>query len=100
MWWNRLIKRRIKLQFITEWSERKRDRMQMESFYYEAINSILNDNTAGIKTSTKLKELKAKIVCLRGVEQQKRLLDLGDMDRLTTETPSIFHLTRTKKDKK
>jgi hypothetical protein len=97
MWWNRLIKRRIKLQFITEGAERRRDRKQMESFYYEEINSILRDNTTGTQTTTKLKELKAKIVRLHGIEQQKRLLDIGEQDRLTTEIPSIFHLTRTKK---
>jgi hypothetical protein len=69
----------------------------MESFYYEAIHSILRDNTTGTPTSTKLKELKAKIIRLHGVEQQKRLLDIGEQDRLTTEIPSIYLLIRTKK---
>jgi hypothetical protein len=100
MWWNRLIKRKIEQQFTTEGAERRRDRVQMETFYYEAINSILRDDTVGTKTTTKLKELKTKIVRLHAVEQQKRLLDIGETDRLTTETPSISHLTRTKKDKK
>jgi hypothetical protein len=96
MWWNRLIKRKRK-QFTTEAAERRRDRVQMETFYYEAINSISRDDTVGTKTTTKLKELKAKFVRLHAVEQQKRLLDIGETDRLTTETSSIFQLTRTKK---
>jgi hypothetical protein len=37
----RHIKRKRKQQFTTKGAERRRDRMQMETFYYEAINSIL-----------------------------------------------------------
>jgi exonuclease III len=72
MSWNRHIKRRIKQQFTSEGAERRRDQEQMETFYYEAINSILRDDTVGTKKTTKLKELKAKIVRLHAVEQQKR----------------------------
>jgi hypothetical protein len=69
----------------------------MESFYYATINDILRDEKIGQRKITKLRELKAKIIRLQSQEQQKRLLDIGDADRFQVETPSIYHLMRTRK---
>jgi hypothetical protein len=62
LWWNRMVKRRIKMIFVTEGAERQRDRRTMESFYYAAIRSILYDEVTSTTNITKLNEPKAKMV--------------------------------------
>jgi hypothetical protein len=96
MWWSRLNKRRIKQLFIAERAEKKRDRKQMDEFYYAAINSLLIGNTVGAATATKLQELKTRIVRLHGANRQQRLIDTDEEDSLNDETPTIFHIMRTK----
>jgi hypothetical protein len=61
MWWSRYVKRRIKITFIAECAERRRDRQQLENFYYEMMNDIIRDNCVGPATTTKLKEIKARM---------------------------------------
>jgi hypothetical protein len=68
----------------------------MESFHYATINDILRDGKIGQQKITKLRELKEKIIRLQSREQQKRLLDIGEADRYQVETPSIYHLMRTR----
>jgi hypothetical protein len=97
MWWTRLVKRRIKQLFIAEGAEQKRDRRQKVELYYAAINSLLRGNTIGAATATKLQELKARIVRLHGANRQQRLIDTDEKDSLNDETPTIFHIMRTKK---
>jgi hypothetical protein len=71
MWWSRYVKKQIKLTFIAEGPERRRDRCHMENFYYEMLNNILGDDKVGPNTTTKIQEIKARIVHINGVEQQK-----------------------------
>jgi exonuclease III len=97
MWWTRLVKRRIRQLFIAEGAERKKDRRQMEEFYYAALNSLMSGNMVGPATLTKLKELKAKILRLHGLSRQQRLIDTDEKDSLNAEIPTIYHIMRTKK---
>jgi hypothetical protein len=46
----------IKQLFIAEGTKRKRDRKKMESFYYEAIYSILKDENLRKTKTTQMKE--------------------------------------------
>jgi hypothetical protein len=71
MWWNRYIKRRIKITFIQEGGERSKDRRNMENFYYAAINSILQEGLGTTTNITKLNRMKAKILRLQSNELQK-----------------------------
>jgi endonuclease/exonuclease/phosphatase family metal-dependent hydrolase len=100
MWWTRCVKQRIKILFTMEGAERQKERRNMESFYYAAINEILRDGKIGQPKITKLKELKAKIIRLQSKEQQKRLLDIGEADRYHVEKPSIYHLMKTRQRQK
>jgi hypothetical protein len=97
MWWPRYVKRLLKTTFIAEEAERRRDRQHLENFYYEVMNDIIRDNQVGPATTTKLKEIKARIVRLHSEEQQKKLLDIGIEKRVPTEKPSIYHIIRTQK---
>jgi hypothetical protein len=94
MWWSRYVKRRIKITFIAEGAERRRDRQQLENLYYEVMNNIIRDNCVGPAT-TKLKEIKARIVRIHSEEQQIKLVDIGIADRMPTEKPSLYHILRT-----
>jgi hypothetical protein len=55
MWWSRYVKKQIKLTFMAEGAERRRDRCQMENFYYEVLNNILGDDKVGPNTTTKIR---------------------------------------------
>jgi hypothetical protein len=68
----------------------------MEEFYYAAISSLLKDNTTNDATSTKLNEIKAKIVRLHGVNRRRRLIDTDENDSIYDETPTIFHIVTAK----
>jgi hypothetical protein len=64
LWWNRFVKRRIKMTLVTKGAERQRDRKTMETFYYVTIRRILNYRVISTTNVTKLNELKAKLVKL------------------------------------
>jgi hypothetical protein len=82
MWWDRYTKRIIKQLFIEEGTERKRDRKTFETFFCEKIYSILKDENMRKTKTTKMKELKERIVRLHHIEQQKRLTDMGEQDKM------------------
>jgi exonuclease III len=69
MWWSRYVKKQIKVAFMAEGAERRRDRCRMKNFYYEALNDKLQDDKIYPNTTTKLREIKARIVRIHGVEQ-------------------------------
>jgi hypothetical protein len=58
MWWARYVKRIIQ-QFINEGTERRRERLEMETFYYDAIYNILQETTIQKSTSRTPKELRS-----------------------------------------
>jgi exonuclease III len=97
MWWSRYVKRRIKITFIAEGVERRQDRQQLKNFYYKVMNNIIRDNSVGPATTTKLKEIKARIIRIHREEQQKKRLDKGIADGMPTENPSLYHILRTQK---
>jgi hypothetical protein len=61
----------------------------METFYYETIYSILKDENMRKTKTTQMKELKARIVRLHHIEQQKRLIDMEEQDKMKEEQPSF-----------
>jgi hypothetical protein len=71
----------------------------LEEFYYAALNSLMSGNMVRPAPVTKLKELKANILRLHGLSKQQRLIDTDEKDSLNSETPTIYHIMRTKRDK-
>jgi hypothetical protein len=97
MWWGRYIKRIIRHLLINKGTERRRDRLAMETFYYDAIYNILQETTIQESTSRTLKILKASIVRLRHIEQQRIFLDTDKHDRIAEEGPSLYHILKVRK---
>jgi hypothetical protein len=97
IWWGRYIKRMIRQLFINEGPERRRDRLTMESFYYDAIYHILQKKTIQESTSRTLKKLKARIVGLHHMGEQRILLDTDEHDRIAEEGPSLYHILKSRK---
>jgi hypothetical protein len=94
MWWSRLVKRTVKMVFVTEGADRRKDRRATEAFYYSAIRSLVYKGVMSNENVTKLNALKAKIVCLKRVDMQKQTLDVGEVKTYPGEKPTLFHLIR------
>ena len=91
IWWDRYAKRRIRLTFQREGSDRSRDHANMEYFYYIAIHQALNAPIDHAKKATTLKQLKSKVTRLHSHQQQRVLLDNDDSDGLIGEEVSLHH---------
>jgi len=90
----------IRFLFIQEGSERRRDHLAVENFYYEAIYDILkNTHSHGTKVAT-LKRLKARILRLHSMEQRRVFLDNGEHDRLAGEEPTLYHILKRRRRQK
>ena len=82
----------IRYSFINEGPDRRRDRLTMETFYYDEIYNILQETTIQKSTSRKLKKLKDSIVGLHHTQEQRILLDTDEPDRIAKEGPSLYHI--------
>jgi hypothetical protein len=69
----------------------------METFYYDAIYNILQETTIRESTSRMLKTLKANIVGLHHIEQQRILLDTDEQGRIAGEGQSLYHILKSRK---
>ena len=97
MWRCRYVKRTIRLLFSREGADRRRDRIEMENFYYSAIYSALQDTTPQTTQAVGLKELKAKIMRLNSKHHLGMFIDNGEQKRVTGEEPSLHHLLKIRK---
>ena len=83
--------------FINEGTERRRNRLAKETFYYDAIYYILQETSIQESTSRMLKKLKANIVGLHHIEQERILLHTDEQDRIAEEGPSLHHILQSRK---
>jgi len=99
-WWCRYVKRMIQLIFSREGADRRRDRVEMENFYYSAIYDAIREQSSDETRNTTLKRLKAKIIRLNSTHYRALQVDVGEGDRLRGEGPSLHHLLQGRKRKK
>jgi len=91
LWWERFVKKTLKLTFQREGAERRRDRETLKNFYYKAIYQVLHTPTNYAHKATELKRLKAKIIRLHSAQRHGILLDNAETDRMLGEDLSIHH---------
>jgi hypothetical protein len=70
-----IVKSMLKQTFTWEGAARRRDRPDLENFYYEVIYALLQTPIEHAAKATKLKELKANITRLHHEEQRSRHLN-------------------------
>jgi len=90
MWWCRYVKRMIRQLFSREGANRRRDRIELENFYYSAIYSALQDTTSQTDHAVTLKKTNSK-------HRLGMFVDNGEQDRIMGEEPSLHHLLKTRK---
>ena len=71
----------------------------MENFYYAVIYDVLQGNDPQIVKTQTMRKLKAKIIRMNSIYSQRRLVDIGDQDRLQGEEPSLHRLIKARKRK-
>jgi hypothetical protein len=94
-WWYHLVKRRIHILFHQIGAERRKDRRNIENFYYASMYDLLQDQRDYKEKAAALKHLKAKIVRLNGTYYRTMMVD--NSDNYNDEDPSLFHLIKTRK---
>jgi hypothetical protein len=93
-WWERCIKKRIKLLISKEMAERNADARAMENHLYACIyESINSDATHGEKLQ-KLNRYKAKLVRLQAQHTDRIMLDQSTYDTIQDEQSSLFHIIK------
>jgi hypothetical protein len=75
----------VRLTFQREGTERRRDRVAMQNFYYTVIQHALQAPIDHVKKATALRQLKAKIIRLHSQENQRILLGNGESDKIIGE---------------
>ena len=96
----KVCKKNIRQLFIHEGSERRRDLMKMENFYYDCIYDILWNTYQHRKKLTVLNSFNAKIVNLHSNRLQSVMLDNDVPKRLAGERTSLFHNLQMQKRRK
>ena len=81
----------IRILFLQEGAEQRREHIAMENFYYAAIYDILQDTHPHDTTAIALQQLKARIVRIYSMRQQRVFLDNSEHDRLASEETTLYH---------
>jgi len=61
-WWELYVKRKVKILFTSEGTERNSDRTRLEDFYYSAIYDVIQEPIPHTQKMTTLKKLKSKLI--------------------------------------
>jgi len=96
-WWELYVKRKVKILFTNESTERNADRNRLENVYYSAIYDAIQEPIQHTQKMTTLKMLKAKLIRLNSTHRQKLTLDTGEQDKMIDENPSLHHLIKARK---
>jgi len=97
MWWERLVKKKIRHFYKQEEMERNRDYVILENHYYECIYDIIAQNSPHEEKLPRLNRLKASTVKMQSARLQTMTLDTQETDRMDDEHPTIYHISQIKK---
>ena len=99
LWWARYVKGQIKRAFTHKGAEQRRERSNTENFYYEAMYAAIRGGVVTAKIHETLKGLKAKILRLYNVPNQRFFLGSEVHDHLAGEQPSLYHVLKQRRRK-
>jgi len=91
MWWERLIKKKLRYFYR---QEQNKDYVLLENHYYECIYDIIAQNSPHEEKLPKLNRLKAKIVKMHSDRLKTIALDTQDTDQMDDEHPTIYHISQ------
>jgi hypothetical protein len=95
----RYVKVKLRQALQLEGAARKKDRKELENFYYYVICQVLKDPLPKEKKAITWRSLKAKIIRLHSLQKRGVLLDTDDKDRLLGEDVTIHHYVKSRKRK-
>jgi len=99
LWWERLVKKKIRYFYQQEERERNKNYVILENNYYECIYDIIAQNSPQEEKLPRLNRLKAKIVKMHSARLQAITLDTKDTDHMDDEHPTIYHISQKKRRK-
>jgi hypothetical protein len=97
LWWERCVKRSLRITNMRYGVERKKDTNALENFYYESIYNIICAPMQHEVKAIHLRHLKAKITRLHHCENRKIPRFTDDGDCMKDEEPTLFQYIKAKK---
>jgi hypothetical protein len=94
MWWELLVKKKIRHFYKQEELERNRDYVLLENHYYECIYDIIAQNSPHEEKLPRLNRLKAKIAKMHSAWLQTMTLDTQETNRMDDAHPTIYHISQ------
>jgi exonuclease III len=94
MCWERVVKKQIRLLFIREGTEARRDAREMENFYHACLYDLLQMPEQHEKRTAKINHLKAKVVNLFNTTGARGMIEMPPPDLYQDEQISLFHLIK------
>ena len=93
MWWERVVKKQIRLLFIREGTEARRDAREMENLNHACFYDLLQMPERE-KQTAKINHMKAKLVNLFNTTRARGMIEVPSPDLYQDEQMSLFHLIK------
>jgi hypothetical protein len=90
-------KKQIRILFIREGTEARRDAIEMENFYHACLYDLLQMPEQHANRTAKINQLKAKLVNLFNTTRARGMIELPPTDLYQDEQMSLFHLIKRRK---
>jgi exonuclease III len=97
MWWERVVKKSIRLFFIREGTEARRDARETENFYHACLYDLLQMPEQHENRTAKVNHLKAKLVNLFNTTRARGMIEVPPPEMYQDEQMSLFHLIKRRK---
>jgi hypothetical protein len=81
MWWNRVMKRKIRQIFSSIGAQRKGERETTANFYYSAVYDLLGQPEKGSEEALLLKNYRKKVVRLNSIQNRAVMMDNNEYDK-------------------
>src|SRR5215510_6533193 len=98
-WWTRFIKKQIKRYYTSIGTARRRDRDQLENFYFSALYDVMKSDLPPGRMYDTINDLRRKINNLQTGDTGKFFSTSPEQALQTDEHPTLYHIIRLQKRK-
>jgi len=98
-WWTRFIKKQIKRYYTSIGTARRRDREQLENFYFSALYDVMKSDLPPGRMYDTINDLRRKINNLQNSDTGKFFSTSPEQALQTDEHPTLYHIIRLQKRK-
>jgi hypothetical protein len=97
MWWERVVKKQIRLLFMREGTEAGSDAREVENFHHACLYKLITNARKTREKTVKINHLKAKLVELLNTTRARGMIEVPPPDLYQDEQMLLFHLIKRRK---